>query len=119
MKIIKSTEKIIKGQYLFLREIFDTSSQKNVIVETSQGYAYKILLEYDKLNNIISAKYLYYDDNPVDYNGEVIFEFEGEQQTVQAVNGVAEIPFVVVDSGTYVVRTANPDVENGEVTINA
>jgi len=108
--------KFIKHNYLYEQYDVITQTQTATILETI-GYAYKIKLEYTPEKVI--ALYLDYENNPIDYNGEIIFEFEGEQQTVQAVNGVAEIPFVVVDAGTYVVRTANPDIENGEVTINA
>ena len=108
--------KFIEGMHVYNREEIQTKTQV-ATVTTYFGLAYKTVLEY--LADKVIAHYLDYEGNPVDYNGEIIFEFDGEQQTVQAVNGVAEIPFVVVDAGTYVVRTANPDIENGEVTINA
>ena len=108
--------KLIKGMYVYNQEEVQTQTQLATVI-TCVGLAYKTVLEY--LADKVTSRYLDYEGNPVDYNGEMIFEFEGEQQAVQAVNGFAEIPFVVVDSGTYVVRTANPDIENGEVTINA
>lgn len=116
MKEVVISEKIIRDEHVFLREVFNTTMQKGVIVETNQGLAYKTELTY--IDGVVTAKYLDYENNPVDYNGDIIFEFEGEQQAVQAVNGVAEIPFNVVDAGTYVVKTVNADVDNGEVTIN-
>lgn len=109
--------KYIDGFHLYEREEIKTESQVATIIKYVD-LAYKIILNYDDIGKTIKAFYLDYENNPIDYNGEITFEFEGEQQTVQAVNGVAEIPFVVVDSGTYVVRTVNPDIENGEVTIN-
>ena len=108
--------KFIEGMRVYNKDEAQTKTQVATVI-TYVGLAYKTVLEY--LTGKVTARYLDYENNPVDFNGEIIFEFEGEQQTVQAVNGVAEIPFVVVDSGTYVVRTANPDIENGEVTINA
>lgn len=108
--------KFIDSMHVYNREDIQTKTQL-ATVTTYVGLAYKTVLEY--LSNKVIARYLDYENNPVDFNGEIIFEFEGEQQAVQAVNGVAEIPFVVVDPGIYVVRTVNPDVENGEVTINA
>ena len=108
--------KFIDGMHVYSKEEVQTQTQV-AMVTTYVGLAYKTVLEY--LTGKVTARYLDYNNNPVDYNGEIIFEFEGEQYAVQAVNGVAEIPFVVVDAGTYVVRTANPDIENGEVTINA
>ena len=104
--------KIINGLGLYVKRTVGGASITERI-----GNAYKTIITY--ANGTIYAHYLDYENNPVDYNGEIIFEFEGKQQNVQAVNGVAEIPFEVVDAGTYVVRTANPDIENGEVTINA
>ena len=108
--------KFIEGMRVYNKDEAQTKTQVATVI-TYVGLAYKTVLEY--LTGKVTARYLDYENNPVDFNGEIIFEFEGEQQTVQAVYGVAEIPFVVVDSGTYVVRTANPDIENGEVTINA
>lgn len=108
--------KFIEGMHIYNKEEVHTKTQV-ATVNTYVGLAYKTVLEY--LTGKVTARYLDYEDNPVDYNGEIIFEFNGEQHVVQAVNGVAEIPFEVVDAGTYVVRTANPDIENGEVTINA
>ena len=48
----------------------------------------------------------------------MIFEFEGEQLVVPALSGVATIDFEIVDPGVYVVKTAMPEIANGEVTIN-
>lgn len=108
--------KFIDGMHVYNKEEVQTKTQLSTVI-TYVGLAYKTVLEY--LADKVIARYLDYEGNPVDYNGEIIFEFEGEQQAVQAVNGVAEIPFEVIDSGVYVVKTANPDVENGEVVINA
>lgn len=108
--------KFIDGIYVYNKEEVQTKTQV-ALVTTYVGLAYKTVLEY--LSDKVTARYIDHEGTPVDYNGKIIFEFEGEQQAVQAVNGVAEIPFVVVDPGTYIVRTVNPDVENGEVTINA
>lgn len=108
--------KFIEGMHVYNKEEVQTKTQV-VTITTYVGMAYKTVLEF--ANGVITARYLDYDGNPVDYNGEIIFEFEGEQLVTQAVNGVAEIPFKVVDAGVYVVRTANPDIENGEVVINA
>lgn len=108
--------KFIDCMHVYNKDEVQTKTQLSTVI-TYVGLAYKTVLEY--LADKVIARYLDYEGNPVDYNGEIIFEFDGEQQTAQAVNGVAEIPFEVVDAGTYVVRTANPDIENGEVTINA
>lgn len=107
--------KFIKNMQVYDQKQVQTQTQL-VTVITHICPAYKIVLEYSA--NKVTAHYLDYENNPVDYNGEITFEFEGEQQAVQAVNGIAEIPFVVVDTGTYIVKTANLDVENGEVVIN-
>lgn len=110
--------KYIDGMHVYNREEIQTQSQVATIT-TYVCPAYQTVLGFDEAGGFVRARYLDYEGNPVDYNGEIIFEFEGEQLVAKAVNGVAEIPFVVVDAGTYVVRTANPDIENGEVTINA
>lgn len=108
--------KFIEGMHVYNKNEVQTQTQV-ATVTTYVGLAYRTVLEY--LTGKVTARYLDYENNPVDFNGEIIFEFDGEQQAVQAVNGVAEIPFVVVDAGTYIVKTANHDIENGEVTINA
>lgn len=110
--------KFIEGRHVYNKEEIQTKTQV-AMVTTYVCPAYQTVLGFDEAGGVVRARYLDYEDNPVDYNGTITFEFEGEQLVVQAVNGVAEIPFVMVDAGTYVVRTVNPDITNGEVTINA
>lgn len=110
--------KFIEGRHVYNKEEIQTKTQV-AMVTTYVCPAYQTVLGFDGAGGFVRARYLDYEGNPVDYNGEIIFEFEGEQQSAQAVNGVAEIPFAVVDPGSYMVRTANPDITNGEVTINA
>lgn len=109
--------KYIDGMHVYNREEIQTQSQVATIT-TYVCPAYQTILGYNEVDQVVRASYIDYSGNPVDYNGEIIFEFAGEQQVVQAVNGLVEIPFEVVDAGVYVVRTVNPDVTNGEVTIN-
>ena len=108
----------IDGSRVYNQQSIDTGKQTAIVI-TDVGPAYQTVLGFDEAGGFVRARYLDYEGNPVDYNGEIIFEFEGEQHAVQAVNGVAEIPFEVVDAGTYVVKTVNADIQNGEVTINA
>lgn len=110
--------KFIEGMHVYNKEEVRTQTQV-AMVTTYVCPAYQTVLEFDEAGGFVRARYLDYEGNLVDYNGEITFEFEGEQQSAQAVNGVAEIPFFVVDPGSYVVRTVNPDIANGEVTINA
>lgn len=110
--------KFIEGMNVYNKEEINTQTQV-ATVTTYVCPAYHTKLGFDEAGGFVRARYLDYDGNPVDYNGEITFEFEDEQLVVQAVNGVAEIPFAVVDPGSYVVKTANPDITNGEVTINA
>ena len=109
---------IVDGMHVYNKEQVQTKTQV-AMVTTYLCPAYQTVLGFDEAGGVVRASYLDYEGNPVDYNSTITFEFEGEQLVVQAVNGVAEIPFFVVDAGTYVVRTVNPDITNGEVTINA
>ena len=110
----------IDGLYLYKKEIIDTPTQTGVIVITQVGPAYKTVLTHDPVADTITAEYKDYQDNlRSDFNGDIIFEFEGEQLVVPASSGVATIDFDIIEPGTYVVKTAMPEVANGEVTINA
>lgn len=110
----------IEGMYIYKKEIIDTKTQSGVIVITQIGPAYKTVLTHDPVANTITAEYKDYQDNlRSDFNGDIIFEFEGEQLVVPASSGVATIDFDIIEPGTYLVKTAMPEVANGEVTINA
>lgn len=110
--------KFIEGMHVYNKEEAQTKTQV-AQVTTYVGPAYKTVLTHDPVAGTIRAEYLDYEGNPVDFSGEIIFEFEGEQIIQPAVNGVAEIDFTIAEAGVYVVRTANADIENGEVTVNA
>lgn len=70
-------------------------------------------------NGLITCKYKNYLDELQDYNDTIIFDFVGEQIEIQVVNGIATVDFEIIDSGEYIVKTANANIDNGEVIINA
>jgi len=108
--------KHIVGMYVYDNHAVVTSNQ-TANVEEQIGVAFKIELSYS--NSKVTAVYKnYLNEVETDFNGEIMFEFAGEKLSVLAVNGIAEIDFTITDSGTYIVKTVNPEVENGEVTIN-
>lgn len=112
--------KFIDGMYVYNKEVLDTEVQKGVIIISQIGPAYKTVLTHNPVAGTITAEYKDYLDNlRSDFNGDIIFEFEGEQLVVPASSGVATIDFDIIEPGTYVVKTAMPEVANGEVTINA
>lgn len=108
---------IIKDGHVFESKEVKTATQI-ATVTTYLCPQFKTALTY-VLGKVTAEYQDYSGSKQITYDGEIIFEFEGEQQIVHAVAGMAEIPFVAVDAGTYVVRTVNPDIANGEVTINA
>ena len=117
--------KIVEGMVVYNVEEVKTAVQNGIdrpaaIVKTYDQQAYKTVLIHNPVAGTITAEYKDYLDNlRSDFNGDIIFEFEGEQLVVPASSGVATIDFDIVEPGTYVVKTAMPEVANGEVTINA
>ena len=105
----------VDENYVYNQEEIDTGVQVATVI-TQHGFAYKTKLSF--ADNMITAEYLFYDGTDEHYNGEIIFDFNGEKISVIAVNGIATVPFEVIDPGTYIVKTANLDIENGEVIIN-
>ncbi len=77
-----------------------------------EGYYTK--LQYNN-QKVIAEVFTYLDEKAIDYNNDVVFEYEGERITVQAVNGVAEIDFIGDAGTTHTVCTVNDKFRNGEV----
>ncbi len=77
---------------------------------------FKTVLTYS--NNKVKAEYYNYLNELQDYNSDIIFDLEGEQITIQAINGTAEIDFTSTFPGQYIVKTVNQDISNGSVIIN-
>ena len=116
--------KVIEGMIVYNVEKVKTAVQNGIdrpaaVVKTYDQLAYKTVLTHDPVADTITAEYKDYQDNlRSDFNGDIIFEFEGEQIVMPALSGVATIDFDILEPGTYVVKTAMPEVANGEVTIN-
>ncbi|EKN67510.1 hypothetical protein P9E76_01405 [Schinkia azotoformans] len=87
------------------------------MIKKFYDWKYHTELKYKKAK-IIAEVYDYLDNFVEDYNGDIIFEYEDNQITVQAVNGVAEIDFVADEGLECTVRTVIPNFRNGEVTFN-
>ena len=101
---------------IFVKYEVKTDTQ-TAIVDELYDMKYHTKLHYD--NSKVKAEVYDYLDNFVeDYNGDIIFEYEGNQITVQAVNGVAEIDFVADEGLECTVCTVIPNFRNGEVTFN-
>ncbi|MEC1757360.1 hypothetical protein [Schinkia azotoformans] len=82
-----------------------------------EGYYTK--LQYDSINKKVVAEiFTYLDERALDYNADIIFDYEGNQIIVQAVNGIATIDFVADAGTTHTVRTVNPTFRNSEVTFS-
>lgn len=113
---------ILNHQILNIREVV-TPTQTAIIKEhfamlnkTQLTYSnQKIIAEVHKFD--LTAETHLLDQS---YQGPVIFDYEGQQITTNAINGIAEIDFVVeAGTGTHTVGTANELWDNGEVVINA
>lgn len=108
----------IQGNQVLQVEEVKTAKQI-AIVKKHYDMVYHTVLSYDETNQKVKAEVYDYQNNFVeDFNDTIIFEFEGEQVEVQAVNGIAEIDFIIEVPETYTIKTANQNLRNGEVTIN-
>jgi hypothetical protein len=93
---------------------------------TFQGYyitltADKSTITADGVDKaIVTASISNYDGTAAtDYATGITFDVNGTQQTVIPVNGEASIEFNSSVAGSYVIKTVNDVIRNGEVTIIA
>ncbi|MEC1716590.1 hypothetical protein [Schinkia azotoformans] len=99
------------GQVL-IKEVFETYTE-----EKHYDMKYHTKLRYE--NSKVKAEVFDYLDNFIeDFNNDVIFEYEGNQITVQAINGIAEIDFIADEGLECTVKTVNEKFRNGEATFN-
>ncbi len=111
-------EYLIENNIVFTKKEIKTSTQTAIIKSMlNHGHVYNIVLLYS--NNKVYAEYRnYLNELQTDFAGNIIFDLEGEQITVQAVNGIAEIDFTSTFPGQYIVKTVNENISNGSVIIN-
>lgn len=103
------------GQVLQVEKV-ETSIQI-AIVETFYDMKHHTRLHYEN-ERVFCEVWDYLSNLAVDYNGPIIFNYEGEQIVTQAKNGIAEIEFIA-DIGTeHSIRTVNEKFRNGEVTFS-
>ncbi|WP_163538328.1 hypothetical protein [Gracilibacillus sp. YIM 98692] len=68
---------------------------------------------------ITAEIYNYLDEPQTEWEGDIIFEVEGQEQTVSTTNGQAEITFSSEEPGDFTIKTNVPQMCNGEVVIHA
>lgn len=107
----------IVGYQVFKVEEVKTKKQ-TAIVKMHYDFVYHTRLSHE--NGKVIAEVYDWQGNPSDdYDGTIIFEFEGQTIDVQAIDGKATIDFDVEEAGEYTVRTVNQYMRNGEVTFYA
>lgn len=80
-------------------------------------YEHKTELAFNN-GKVIASIYNYLDEIQTDYTDPITFDYDGSQITAIPVNGVSSIDFTSTVTGEHVVKTVNPNMRNGEVTIN-
>ena len=108
-------EELENGEVLIVEEI--KTDTQTAIVKNHYDRKYHTRLRYEN-QKVIAEVWTYLDEQATDFNENIIFEYEGEQITVQAINGVAEIDFVADQGMEHTVKTVNPMFRNGEVTFS-
>lgn len=108
---------IEKDNYVMKREEVVTPTQ-TAIVETFYDQLYHTDLTYEPSTKIVRATvYDYKNILQTGYTMPITFNYDGQQITVTPINGSAEITFNSTVPGEHVVKTVNPSIRNGEVTI--
>lgn len=103
-------EIIETGQVLKVEEI------NGCVIKSHFDMVYHIVLEY--VGGQVKATVCDYQDSLQGTFTDVItFDYDGSQVTSTPVNGVATIDFTSTVPGDHVVKTVNPNVRNGEVSI--
>lgn len=101
------------GQVL-VKEVFETFTE-----EKHYDMKYHTRLSYDsEYKKVVAEVWNYLNERIEDFGEDIIFEYEGNQITVQAVNGVASIDFMADAGLECTVKTVNEKFRNGEVTFN-
>lgn len=106
---------IIDDYYLF--EVRDIAIGNKIIVERKRIFKYRTELERSA-DDVIATIKDYTGAVATSFSDQVVFEYNGDQVSVTPSAGVATLEFIVELPGTYSVKTANANVENGEVTWN-
>lgn len=107
---------IIDNHVFRVHEIVTPTQQ--VIVKTFYDLLYHTDLTYDPARGKVRAEVRDYQGNPVPtFTDPITFELDKQTITVNPVNGIAEIDFSTELPGEYTIRTVNPSIRNGEVTI--
>ncbi len=114
---------IVNNQVLKVEE--KVTPNQTVTIRTHYELVNKTKLVYDSISSKVTASVYIFDIeakkhvNNDTYNGEVIFKYEDQQISVNAINGIADIDFTAeVGTGEHIVKTANELWDNGEVIIN-
>lgn len=105
------------GQVLKVEKI--VTSKQTAIVKTHYDFIFNSKLFYDSVKKKITAEVWDWQGKfRPDFQGNLIFDYEGQQIIIPVADGKAEIDFDVTIPGTHVVRTVNEGIRNGEVIIN-
>lgn len=119
-------EYIEKGSFVYKKEEVVTKTQ-TAIVETFHDNIFNIGLNADKAVIIadgvntatITATIYNYLEEPQIQNIDIIFELDGQEQIVTAVDGVASITFNTEVAGEYTFTANVPNYRSGEVKVVA
>lgn len=111
----------ISEHQVFTVEQIVTKNQ-TAIVKKHYKMLSEIVLTYDSITQKVKASVnkfnletLVYEFDST-FQEDLIFDYEGTTFNVNAVNGLAEIDFIV-SVGTHTVTTVNGKIKNGEVII--
>lgn len=95
-----------------------STSLQNAVVKEFHDYFFKVKLTYaSEKKEVIASVFNYLDEPQTDFEELIIFEYDGHTIEAKAVKGTATITFEATVSGNHVIKTVNPRMRNGEVTI--
>jgi hypothetical protein len=105
--------KVIKDNMIFDQKEIQTAMQSATI---ESFYDMRLHSELSFGSGKVTANIFDYEGNSNPYNGEIVFEYDGQTIATQVVNGIASIDFSAPVGTEHTIRTLNTDMRNGEVT---
>ncbi|MFC2948521.1 hypothetical protein [Virgibacillus sediminis] len=115
-----------KGEVLSVKEVMTSNQTVKVKTYFDQEFHTKLTTDKETITadgsagtTITATVYNYLDEPQAEWSGDIIFELDGEQQTILTTNGQAEITFSTSVPREYTIKTNIPNFRNGEIRVVA
>lgn len=113
-EVLKKEEKQTSTQTAIIKKHYDQEFHTKLTTDKTA-----ILADGMDTTTIAATVYNYLNEQQTKWEGEIIFELDGEQQTVSTTNGEASITFNTEVVGEYAIKTVIDNFRNDSVKVVA